>query len=169
MQNGNGSTKKPGKSKLNKDVLILTRAFQPVEITTVKNAMTLLCGGKAKALDKDWQQYTFEEWVERHRRLEDESVVKTVRNRIEIPDVLILTTMEKPPKYNVKFSYQNIITRDKFICQYCSEVFERKDLTVDHVLPKSKGGKSTWENCVAACFNCNTVKADKTEKWKAKI
>ncbi len=162
MKNGNGSIAEPGKSKLNKDVLILTRAFMPVEITTVKNAMTLLCGGKAKVVGSDWRQYTLEEWIERYHRLEDESVVKTIRNRIEIPDVLILTSMDKPPKYNVKFSYQNIVTRDNFICQYCNQVFDRKDLTVDHVTPKSKGGKSTWENCVAACFNCNTSKADKT-------
>ena len=68
---------------------------------------------------------------------------------------------DRMPKKEVKFTRHNIFERDKNTCQYCGEVFERKDLNLDHVIPRSKGGPHTWENVVAACRRCNTRKEDR--------
>lgn len=160
MKNGKSFTI----AKLARGVLVLTRTFLPVMITTVKGAMVLLCTDRAKVVDENYQTYTLDEWLihTNQEALIDEQLIRTVNKAIEIPNVLQLVDMNNPPKYQVKFSYLNILTRDDYKCQYCGKYFEKRDLTVDHVHPRSKGGKSTWENCVAACFPCNTKKADKT-------
>ena len=64
----------------------------------------------------------------------------------------------------VKFSRSNVLLRDMYTCQYCSEIFDKKDLTLDHVIPKSKKGPSNWENVVTACKSCNLKKGDKPGK-----
>ena len=61
----------------------------------------------------------------------------------------------------VKFSRSNVFLRDMYTCQYCKNVFEKKDLTIDHVIPKSKGGTTNWENVATSCKSCNIAKADK--------
>lgn len=149
-------------NKLDKKILVLTRTFLPVEITTVKPVMILLCTGRAKVVDTDWALYTLEDWIDlKMKERGADNVISTVHISIEIPDVVQLVDMDKPPRFDVKFSFQNIKERDNLTCQYCYKGFSSKELTVDHVHPKSKGGRSTWTNCVAACYECNTQKADR--------
>jgi 5-methylcytosine-specific restriction endonuclease McrA len=62
----------------------------------------------------------------------------------------------------VKFTRHNIFERDKNMCQYCGQLFERKDLNLDHVIPRDRGGPTTWENIVCSCIECNTQKANRT-------
>jgi 5-methylcytosine-specific restriction endonuclease McrA len=73
------------------------------------------------------------------------------------------------PKHSVRFSRGNIYLRDNGECQYCGISIERKEATLDHVVPVSKGGKSTWENCTTACAPCNASKSDKQKGWKPKL
>lgn len=80
----------------------------------------------------------------------------------QMPAVIRLRRLSDNLKNGLKFSRKNIYTRDKFKCQYCGERFEYDDLTMDHVVPKSAGGRRTWTNIVAACRECNSRKADRT-------
>jgi len=79
---------------------------------------------------------------------------------INVPSVCV-TTDYFHYKKNVKFSRYNMYLRDLFQCQYCQEVFDFEDLTIDHVNPRANGGKTVWDNCVTACKPCNHSKGDK--------
>ena len=92
-------------------------------------------------------------------------IVHSARWETPVPSVIMLREYMKP-KYAVRFSRSNVYLRDNGICQYCSTGVERKESTLDHVLPVSQGGKTTWENCTTACGPCNSNKADKTKGWK---
>lgn len=165
IRKGEVSTRKRSEvqKKLNQKILVLTRTYIPVTITTVKPAMILLCTGRGKVVDEDYAEYTLDEWIELKEMEAEESgqTINTIDLTIQIPDIIVLPDIDHPPRYDVKFSFANVISRDNYTCQYCKKKLPKKDLTIDHVIPKSKGGKSTWENCVAACFACNTSKADK--------
>jgi 5-methylcytosine-specific restriction endonuclease McrA len=94
-------------------------------------------------------------------------IVHSARWETQVPSVIMLRDYMKP-KNSVRFSRSNIYLRDNGHCQYCGKQVERKHSTLDHVVPASKGGKTTWENTVNACGPCNSAKADKT-KMKPKI
>ncbi len=74
---------------------------------------------------------------------------------------------DRLPKKEVKFTRHNIFERDRNTCQYCGQVFERKDLNLDHVIPRDRGGPTTWENIVCSCIHCNTQKANRTPQEAA--
>ena len=98
----------------------------------------------------------------------DNWIVHSARWETQVPSVMMLRDYMKP-KMTVRFSRSNVYLRDNGECQYCGDKIERKESTLDHVLPVSKGGKSTWENCTTACAPCNSNKSDKTKGWKPKI
>jgi 5-methylcytosine-specific restriction endonuclease McrA len=84
--------------------------------------------------------------------------------QMKIPAVVKYRKLIKPKYRALKFSRINVYARDGFTCQYCARKFARPKLTLDHVIPKSRGGPSSWINCVACCTDCNVKKADKTPK-----
>ena len=90
----------------------------------------------------------------------DSWIVHSATWETQVPSVMILREYTKP-KVSVRFSRSNVYLRDNCECQYCGVKIDRKDATLDHVLPVSKGGKSTWENCTTACGPCNASKSDK--------
>jgi 5-methylcytosine-specific restriction endonuclease McrA len=92
-------------------------------------------------------------------------IVHSASWETQVPSVMILRTYMKP-KMTVRFSRGNVYLRDEGVCQYCAKSIERKVATLDHVMPVSKGGKSTWDNCATACATCNSNKSDKTKGWK---
>jgi len=98
----------------------------------------------------------------------DNWVVHSARWETQVPSVMMLRDYMKP-KMTVRFSRSNVYLRDNGQCQYCGDKIERKESTLDHVVPVSKGGKSTWENCTTACAPCNSNKSDKTKGWKPQI
>ena len=89
----------------------------------------------------------------------DSWIVRSSRWETQVPSIMMLRDYMKP-KVTVRFSRSNVYLRDNGICAYCLKHIERKDATVDHVIPFSKGGKTTWENCVNACGPCNSYKSD---------
>ena len=95
-------------------------------------------------------------------------IVRSARWETQVPSVMMLREYMKP-KMAVRFSRTNVYLRDNCQCQYCGTSIDRKEATLDHVLPVSKGGKSTWENCTTACAPCNASKSDKQKGWKPKI
>jgi 5-methylcytosine-specific restriction endonuclease McrA len=97
----------------------------------------------------------------------DNWIVHSATWETPVPSVMMLREYMKP-KITVRFSRSNVYLRDNGECQYCGDKIERKHSTLDHVVPVSKGGKSTWENCTTACAPCNSAKSDKTKGWKPK-
>jgi 5-methylcytosine-specific restriction endonuclease McrA len=90
--------------------------------------------------------------------------VRTVNSEIQVPRVIRLVGYEKLPKQTVKFNRRNIFARDNNQCQYCGKKFPTSELSLDHVLPRSQGGQTTWENIVCACVSCNVRKGGRTPR-----
>lgn len=109
-----------------------------------------------------WQQAVKLQWLGRITVLEsyDDWEVHSPSMTMQVP-ALAITKDYMKYKRSVRFSRKNLYLRDLFQCQYCSDTFDPDELTIDHVVPVSKGGKTTWENCVAACQDCNFSKGDK--------
>jgi len=148
-------------SILSTEVLVLNKSFLPVHITTVKRAFTLLYEGIAKAVDRQFTIYDFNNWVELKTEYNDD-LIGLVHKMIKVPRVIVLVTYDRIPKKHVRFSRLNIFGRDKNTCQYCGKKFSKTELNIDHVIPRSLGGLSTWNNVVCSCFECNKKKGGRT-------
>ena len=146
------------------DTLILNRAWIPVQISTWKKAIATIYKDHAKALDRDFVGYEFDDWLTfgRQAEINGYNMVHSAKMTMAIPEIIVLTKYDKLPPRDIKYSRENIFNRDDFKCQFCGQRFKLSELTVDHVVPKSKGGKSTWDNIVSACKKCNNKKADRT-------
>lgn len=151
-------------------VLVLNRSYFPVGVCTVKEAFKLICqyvnddpnqGPLAHILDAKLQPYDFASWAELEVE-EGMDSIGLVNKRIRVPRLIRLITFNKVPNTVVKFSRQNVMTRDSFTCCYCNKRKHISNLSLDHVQPKSKGGKTSWDNIVTACMQCNQVKGDRT-------
>ncbi|MCP4502727.1 MAG: HNH endonuclease [Deltaproteobacteria bacterium] len=142
-------------------VLVLNRNYQPVSITGVERAFGLLYAGAARALDEAFNSFDYDTWAELGAEL-GEDVVHTPRLALKIPRVVVLQAYSRIPRVQVRFSRQNIYLRDKFTCQYCYKHFQRHHLNLDHVVPRSQGGRSSWENIVCSCVKCNLKKGGRT-------
>src|SRR5581483_6180190 len=149
-------------SVLQRPTLVLNRNWQAVNVATVARALTLLWNESARVVDPhDYQMYTWEDWSQLAPG-EGELFIQAVRTQIRVPEVVALTSYDRLPNMAVAFSRRNIFKRDHYTCQYCGVQPVSEELTIDHVLPRSQGGTSTWENCVLACVACNKRKADRT-------
>ena len=121
---------------------------------------------KSKALGlslyspQDFNQYDFGEWFDLPVA-DGQQCIRTVRQRIRIPEVVV-NKYTKVPRRTVKYSRMNLWKRDNHVCQYCGCRPAPDEITIDHVLPRSRGGKSVFTNAVLACISCNKKKADRT-------
>jgi 5-methylcytosine-specific restriction endonuclease McrA len=150
------------RSVLQRPTLILNRNWQPVRVATVARALVLLWNEAARVVDPDdFQQYSWTDWA-KLKPPDGELFIQAVRFRLRVPEVLTLLRYDRVPIATVAFTRRNIFKRDRFTCQYCGIQPGTEELTIDHVLPRSQGGASTWENCVLACVSCNKRKADRT-------
>jgi 5-methylcytosine-specific restriction endonuclease McrA len=150
-----------GPGILNSKVLILNRSYLPVHVTSVKRAFALLYQGVARAVDEQYRTFDFESWRDLSVELHHERV-GVVGGAIRVPRVLLLIAYERVPKGHVRFSRFNIYARDNNTCQYCGKRLPRTELNLDHVIPRSRGGLSTWENVVCSCHSCNRRKGGQT-------
>lgn len=142
---------------LSSNVLVLNRSFMPVHITTVRHALCLLFKGVAKAVHDQYVLYDFESWQQLSARTHSEHVGLVSRS-IRVPRVILLCVYDHVPNRQVRFSRINIYLRDQHTCQYCGQRFIKSELNLDHVVPVSLGGKTTWENVVCSCIKCNIKK-----------
>ncbi len=126
------------------ETLILTRGYAPHRIVDWRKAITMLVIGKVEVVE------TYDE------------VIRSVSLSLRMPAVVRLTRRVRHHQPKVRFSRINVLTRDGFRCQYCGEKQLARDLTLDHVLPRSLGGPASWTNIVAACRPCNAKKAART-------
>ncbi len=141
-------------------VLVLNRVYQPIHITSVRRAFSLLYQGAAKALDEQLKLFDFESWSELSAARHD--AIGTVGRRIRVPRVIVLMAYERMPKTRVRFSRFNIYARDDNTCQYCGTRLPRAELNLDHVVPRSRGGATSWANVVCSCVPCNLMKGGRT-------
>ncbi len=147
-------------SVLNRHTLVLNKLWQAINVRTVARALCMVWAENARIVDVDnYAQYTWSDWLTQEP---GEEFIQCIGTRIKIPEVITLVNYSKVPTRNIAFSRRNIFTRDKHTCQYCGKQPGSKELTIDHVLPKSRSGKSTWTNCVLSCVECNFRKADRT-------
>ena len=147
---------------LDRPTLVLNRSWQPVGVAPVSRSLVLLWNDNARVVDpQDYRLYTWADWAGLIPR-EDEPFIQGVRLRLRVPEVVALTKYDRIPANAVTFSRRNIYKRDRYTCQYCGAQPGTEELTLDHVIPRSQGGISTWENCVLACVGCNKRKADRT-------
>ena len=148
-------------SVLDKRALVLNKVWNPIQLTDVRNALILLCKGSAKVIcTESFQPYDLDDWL--NVPPNGAGFIQTAKLKISVPEVILLTTYDKIPMLNPLFSKRNVLKRDKYTCQYCGA--QTKDLTIDHVLPKSRRGVTSWDNVVTACQPCNHKKADKTPR-----
>jgi 5-methylcytosine-specific restriction endonuclease McrA len=129
---------------LNRLVLVLNATYEPIHICTARRAITLTC--KGAAVVEEASAHT----------------IRTPRLNIPVPNVIRLVRYRRVPRQNRSVSRKGIILRDSSACQYCGSVLAGKELTMDHVIPRSRGGFSNWENLVSCCFPCNNRKGNRT-------
>lgn len=146
---------------LSTSVLVLNRLYQPVHVTSVRRALILLYRGAAKAVDEQYQTFDFESWAEMSAALHEECI-GTPRKRLRVPRVILLQAYDHLPRARVRFSRLNIYARDHNTCQYCGRTPQRAELNLDHVIPRSRGGMTSWENVVCSCVRCNLKKGGRT-------
>jgi 5-methylcytosine-specific restriction endonuclease McrA len=140
---------------------MLNRSFVPIHVTSVRRAFNLLYLGIARVVNERYQTYDFQSWADLAVRLHDESI-GLVDQAIRVPRVILLVGYDRIPHRQVRFSRYNIYVRDKCTCQYCGRRLPRHQLNLDHVIPRSRGGTSRWDNIVCSCLPCNRRKGGKT-------
>ena len=146
---------------INSSVLVLNRSFQPIHVTNVRRAFTLLYLGIAQAIDHHLRAFDFDSWSQLSAETGDD-VIRTVDRVIRVPRVIMLQLYDRIPRAKVRFSRHNIYTRDVNTCQYCGRQLPRSELNLDHIKPRSQGGLTTWENVVCCCLDCNLAKGART-------
>ncbi len=142
-------------------VLVLNRGFAALTLTGVRRCFTLLYKGHVRVVLPDYTTYAWEGWrdVPVHPGA---AFIATPSMTLRIPSVIQLLSCERTPRHDVKFSRHNIYVRDGNRCQYCGKRFSTSELSLDHVIPLSRGGPSTWENVVCACLPCNVRKGNRS-------
>lgn len=148
-------------------ILVLNRNWQAVNIVGVKRAFALLFQDHARVIHSDTGTFEImdrDEWfefsVENPPKSERDSI-STVRMKIRIPRILVLSEFDRLPVKEVKFTRDNIFERDNFTCQYCGQTFKPRELNLDHVIPRDRGGRTSWENIATSCIHCNSRKANR--------
>jgi 5-methylcytosine-specific restriction endonuclease McrA len=121
----------------------------------------MLYTGVAKAVNEQYELFNFDDWRQLSPRPGEPSI-GLVNGAVRVPRVILLVAYERIPKRHVRFSRLNIFLRDRNTCQYCGKTLPKKDLNIDHVKPRSRGGTSTWENVVCSCLDCNRKKGGRT-------
>ncbi|RLC64824.1 MAG: HNH endonuclease [Chloroflexi bacterium] len=127
---------------MNEPVLVLNGNYEPINVCNTKRAMGLVLAGKATVLENG------------------RGVIRTVSRTFERPSVIRLIYMVHRPRPRVRLCKREILRRDEHRCQYCGH--KTSPLTIDHVVPRYRGGAYSWENLVAACPRCNRRKGGRT-------
>jgi 5-methylcytosine-specific restriction endonuclease McrA len=152
---------------LTQPVLVLNRLWQAVNVIAAKRAFSILSRGHAQVVHlahEDYRVFSMLDWIDfssANPSIEELDVVHTVHHAIRVPRVILLTAFDKLPCKELKLTRNNVFERDKNRCQYCWKVFDRRELNLDHVIPRHFGGRTTWENVVCSCIPCNTRKANR--------
>ena len=163
-----GSVPLPGSLALS--VLVLNRFFVAVHITNVRRAITLLFCQLAEVVhieEGQFAAYSLDSWRELSAlrgefRTPDQDWVQAVGYQLQAPRVIRLLSCDQGPRQGLRFNRRKVVARDGNLCQYCGKHFATSELSLDHVVPRSRGGNTSWENIVCACVACNVRKGGRT-------
>ncbi|MFH1088104.1 MAG: HNH endonuclease [Chloroflexota bacterium] len=125
-------------------VLVLNQNYQPLNVCRARRAVVLVLDGRAEVVEND------------------SGYLRAVSGRFAIPSVIRLHYLIRRPWLRSRLTKFEIFNRDRYTCQYCGR--QSRELTLDHVLPRGRGGEHSWENVVSACAACNRRKAGRTPK-----
>lgn len=149
---------------LQRATLVLNRSWLPVHVTTVRRALCMVFRDAARIVcTESLSTYDFSGWLE-VPVTDPDNAIRSPRIIIPTPEVILLSRYNRVPRHEAPFTRRNLFLRDDFTCQYCGKNGPAHHLSVDHVQPKSRGGQTSWENCVLACIGCNALKADRTPR-----
>ena len=151
-------------------VLVLNKHYMALRVIDVKRAFSLLFKEQAEVIsceEGSYFNYDFDSWRqlgEMQSTFAENSHdwISTVNFDIAVPRIIRLLFYDRLPRKPVKLNRRNIYARDRNNCQYCGRKFPLPELSIDHVVPRSLGGGSTWENLVCACTKCNVKKGGRT-------
>ncbi|OGO24169.1 MAG: HNH endonuclease [Chloroflexi bacterium RBG_16_50_9] len=127
---------------VNYPVLVLNQSYEPLTVCRARRALVLIFQGKAEMIENGV------------------GFIHSIRETIPLPSVIRLDRLIKRPRRQRRLTRFEIFNRDRFTCQYCGQ--HTRQLTLDHVIPRYRGGQHTWENVVSACVSCNRRKAGRT-------
>ncbi|MHC4103610.1 MAG: HNH endonuclease [Planctomycetota bacterium] len=160
------------KSGLDCNVLVLNKHYMAIRIVGARRAFSLLFRDLAEVVSVEqdsYSNYDFQSWCEasefkRNFEPDGHDWVSTVNFHVAVPRIIRLLFYDRLPRNEVKLNRRNIFARDRNRCQYCGKKYPTSELSLDHVIPRSMGGKSVWTNMVCACTDCNVKKGGRTPK-----
>lgn len=151
-------------------VLVLNKCWTPINTITLRDAITLVFSEhddgvpKARIIEPEsYSAMTWQDWSNLRPSVNDDAI-RSANLEFRVPEIILLSHYDKMPKPRVHFSRRTLFKRDKHTCQFCGKRPRNDEWTVDHIIPRAQGGKTTWENCVLACYKCNSKKANRTPK-----
>ncbi|GAB4144643.1 MAG: HNH endonuclease [Planctomycetaceae bacterium] len=157
---------------LQSNVLTLNKAYLAIHAIPARRAFCLLFKGMAEVINIEegsFLSYDFDDWREiselrfsMNEFRENDEWISAVNFRIQVPRIIRLLRYDRIPTSVVKFNRRNVFLRDEHRCQYCRKRFGTQHLSLDHVIPRSRGGMTTWNNIVCACLKCNVRKGGRT-------
>ncbi|HEX7377687.1 MAG TPA: HNH endonuclease [Pirellulales bacterium] len=155
---------------LSASVLVLNRFYMAVHVVSVRRAFALLCRELAEVVhieEGQYANYNFESWREISElkasfKTPHDDWIRSVNFEIQVPRVIRLLFYDRLPKQTIRFNRRNLFARDANRCQYCGKRFPTSELSLDHVVPRSRGGETNWENIVCSCVKCNVKKGGRT-------
>lgn len=155
---------------LSSSVLLLNRLYMALRVISAKRAMTLMYSDLAEVVsveDGQYLSYDFNDWVEVSAAKasfepDEHDWIRTVRFQVAVPKIVRLLVYDKLPRVGVKLNRRNLFARDHNCCQFCGKRFPTSELSIDHLIPRSQGGTTCWENVVSACTRCNVKKGGRT-------
>ena len=147
--------------------LVLNRLWQAVNVVGVERAFSLLALEHAQVIyaeDGSFRLFDADAWFAFSAEAppsEGGRLIHTVNQSVRVPSVLLLRRYDRMLLREMKFNRQNLFERDGYRCQYCGNSFVAKELNMDHVVPRDRGGKTSWENVVTSCIRCNSRKGNR--------
>lgn len=159
-------------SVLDANVLVLNRFYMAIRVISVRRSLTLLYRQCAEVIgneDGTFISYDFNSWCELSQltsleKQPDEEYIQAVDFELQAPRIVRLTRFDRMPAQSLRFNRKNLFARDDHTCQYCGKTEPTNKLSLDHVIPRSHGGPTTWENIVCCCLKCNSRKGGRTPK-----
>lgn len=157
-------------SALQSNVLVLNRFYMATRVVNVRRALTILYRNCAEVIALEsgaYVSYDFESWCELSQltsleKQPDEEYIQAVSFELQVPRIVRLTRFDRMPHNSVRFNRKNLFARDDHKCQYCGQSKPTNQLSLDHVVPRSLGGETSWENIVCCCLRCNSRKGGRT-------
>ena len=157
---------------LSANVLVLNRFYMAVHVVNVRRAFGLLFCEHAEVIHQEEGQfanYDFHTWREVSElkstsKQPQEDWIRAINFEIQVPRVIRLFLYDRVPNRALRFNRRNLLARDNNCCQYCGRHFPTIQLSLDHVVPRSRGGATNWENVVCSCISCNVKKGGNTPK-----